>query len=112
MNLLSRKEVTPAIPESGKGLAGDEPEEENGRAGGIRTRGLLHPRQALYQAEPQPENGEGDIYHRKDFKRKEKNGNSCVTPNQADWPRKIRRILWQILTNRFPLFCGCGICCW
>lgn len=25
------------------------------RAGGIRTRGLLHPRQALYQAEPQPE---------------------------------------------------------
>jgi hypothetical protein len=28
---------------------------ENYRAGGIRTRGLLHPRQALYQAEPQPE---------------------------------------------------------
>lgn len=27
----------------------------NHRAGGIRTRGLLHPRQALYQAEPQPE---------------------------------------------------------
>src|SRR5436305_1464744 len=27
----------------------------HGRAGGIRTRGLLHPRQALYQAEPQPE---------------------------------------------------------
>ena|SRR5436190_9002810 len=28
---------------------------ERYRAGGIRTRGLLHPRQALYQAEPQPE---------------------------------------------------------
>jgi hypothetical protein len=28
---------------------------ESYRAGGIRTRGLLHPRQALYQAEPQPE---------------------------------------------------------
>ena len=27
----------------------------SGRAGGIRTRGLLHPRQALYQAEPQPD---------------------------------------------------------
>jgi hypothetical protein len=25
------------------------------RAGGIRTRDLLHPRQALYQAEPQPD---------------------------------------------------------
>ena len=29
--------------------------EFSGRAGGIRTRGLLHPRQALYQAEPQPD---------------------------------------------------------
>jgi hypothetical protein len=29
--------------------------ERKNRAGGIRTRGLLHPRQALYQAEPQPE---------------------------------------------------------
>jgi outer membrane protein TolC len=28
---------------------------ERYRAGGIRTRDLLHPRQALYQAEPQPE---------------------------------------------------------
>ena len=28
---------------------------ESYRAGGIRTRDLLHPRQALYQAEPQPE---------------------------------------------------------
>ena len=28
---------------------------ELNRAGGIRTRDLLHPRQALYQAEPQPE---------------------------------------------------------
>lgn len=41
-------------------LAGTEtnsrvPGRESYRAGGIRTRGLLHPRQALYQAEPQPE---------------------------------------------------------
>ena len=31
------------------------PGRESYRAGGIRTRDLLHPRQALYQAEPQPE---------------------------------------------------------
>ena len=40
-------------------LAGTETnsrvQRESYRAGGIRTRGLLHPRQALYQAEPQPE---------------------------------------------------------
>src|SRR5450432_622847 len=33
----------------------DSSSAEKNRAGGIRTRGLLHPRQALYQAEPQPE---------------------------------------------------------
>ena len=30
------------------------PQSENGRAGGIRTRGLFVPNEALYQAEPQP----------------------------------------------------------
>lgn len=31
----------------------------NGRAGGIRTRGLLVPNEALYQAEPRPDNQSG-----------------------------------------------------
>lgn len=31
------------------------PSLKNGRAGGIRTRGLLVPNEALYQAEPRPD---------------------------------------------------------
>lgn len=35
------------------------PSWRNGRAGGIRTRGLFVPNEALYQAEPQPVNQGG-----------------------------------------------------
>jgi hypothetical protein len=50
----------------------------SGRAGGIRTRGLFVPNEALYQAEPQPESGKNSHYALIEVKGK-----------------KIRRSLWN-----------------